>query len=124
MTGGREASRRAPRLLVPVAAALLLGGMAPAARQTTFRAGVQTVALYATVSDREGRLMPDLEREAFEVRDDGRPAPITAFSNEIQIITVAVMLDMSNSMVDKVLQVRKSALCLGGAALPNGAHGV
>ena len=58
-----------------VAVALLLGGAALAARQATFRAGVQTVALYATVSDREGRLVPDLEREAFEVRDDPHPLP-------------------------------------------------
>jgi Ca-activated chloride channel family protein len=92
--------------------------MEPAARQATFRAGVQTAALYATVSDREGRLVPDLVRDAFEIRDEGRPAPITAFSNEDQAITVAVMLDMSGSMSGKVLRVRSSALTLVAALAP------
>jgi hypothetical protein len=71
---------------------LLLAGVVPAARQATFRTGVRTVAVYATVSDREGRLVPDLDRAAFEIRDNGQPEPVTVFSNESQAITVAVML--------------------------------
>ena len=93
-----------PRLFLPLAAAVVLAGVVPAARQATFRTGVQTVAVYATVSDREGRLVTDLDRATFEIRDNGRPASITIFSNEIQAITVAVMLDMSNSMLGKVLR--------------------
>jgi Ca-activated chloride channel family protein len=83
-----------------------------AGQRPTFRAGVRTVAIYATVSDREGRLVPDLGRDAFEVLDDGRPAELTVFSNESQPITMAVMLDMSGSMLGKFLRVRASTLSL------------
>ena len=76
--------------------------------QVTFRSGVRTVAIYATVSDGEGRLVPDLERHAFQVLDNGTPAEITAFSNDVQPLTVAIMLDMSNSMINRVLRVRES----------------
>jgi Ca-activated chloride channel homolog len=63
-----------------------------------FRTGANTVAVYATVTDRQGRLVPDLEREDFEIRDNGRPQPLTLFSNDIQPITIVVMLDRSGSM--------------------------
>jgi Ca-activated chloride channel family protein len=76
----------------------------------TFRAGVRTVAIYATVQDRGGRLVPDLKREDFEILDNGRPADLTVFSNEQLPITVAVMLDMSNSMREEFKQVREAAL--------------
>ena len=36
-----------------------------------FRSTVQTVAVYATVKDQSGRLVPDLTREAFQVFDNG-----------------------------------------------------
>jgi Ca-activated chloride channel homolog len=63
-----------------------------------FRTGANTVAVYATVTDARGRLVPDLTRDDFEIRDNGRPQPITLFSNDIQPITVVVMLDRSGSM--------------------------
>lgn len=78
-------------------------------QQATFRAGVQTVAIYATVRDADGRLVPDLDREAFQVLDDGRPARIAVFSNEVQPFTAVIMLDMSGSMVWRLLTVRESA---------------
>jgi VWFA-related protein len=107
-----------PRLLLPLAAALVLAGVVPAARQATFRTGVQTVAIYATVSDHEGRLVTDLDRDTFEIRDNDRPTPIAIFSNAIQAITVAVMLDMSNSMRGKFVRVRESTLSFVAALAP------
>lgn len=90
---------------VPVAAlALAVLGVSPAETQDpqrqapTFRTGANTVAVYATVTDRDGRLVPDLTREMFEVRDNGKPQPITVFSNDIQPITIVVMFDRSGSM--------------------------
>jgi Ca-activated chloride channel family protein len=80
-------------------AALLLPGAGPAARQQTpFRSATRTVAVYATVTDAAGRLVPDLAREDFEVSDNGRVQPLTVFASEIQPITVVMMLDRSGSM--------------------------
>ena len=97
--------------LVPFACALAAASAAMAMSggpQATFRSGVRTVAVYVTVSDAVGRLVPDLERRAFQVFDNGKPAEITAFSNGVQPITVAIMLDMSGSMTNRVIRVRES----------------
>ena len=67
------------------------------------------MAVYATVADNDGRLVPDLEREAFEIRDNGKPQPITVFSNEIQPISVVMMLDRSGSMRGNVGLVARAA---------------
>jgi len=79
--------------------------------QTTpvFRSGVQTVSVYATVQNRAGRLVPDLTKEDFQILDDGKPVPVTIFSREIDPITVALMLDMSDSMRDDYDRVRQAA---------------
>ena len=76
----------------------------------TFRRGVRTVAIYATVQDRGGRLVPDLTRSDFEVRDNGRPVELTVFSNDQLPITVALMLDTSNSLRTEFERVRNAAL--------------
>jgi len=70
-----------------------------AQQQPTFRAAAQTVSIYATVTDPQGRLVPDLTQDDFEVFDDSRPQPITVFENGVQPITVAIMRDMSGSMI-------------------------
>ncbi len=78
-------------------------------QQPTFRSGAKTVAVYATVTDKDGRLVPDLERDVFEIRDNGKPQPLTVFSREVQPITVVTMLDRSGSMRGNVGLVEKAA---------------
>lgn len=63
-----------------------------------FRTGASTVAVFATVTDAKGRLVPDLTQDQFEVRDGGRPQPITVFSTDPQPLRVVMMLDRSGSM--------------------------
>jgi len=67
-------------------------------QQPTFRSGAKTVAVYATVADKDGRLVPDLAREAFEIRDNGKPQPLTVFASETQPLAVVMMVDRSGSM--------------------------
>jgi VWFA-related protein len=64
----------------------------------TFTAANRTVAVYATVTDAGGRLVPDLERSQFAVDDNGRKQELTLFANDIQPITVVMLLDRSGSM--------------------------
>src|SRR5215467_12054551 len=68
------------------------------AQQPTFRAGTQVVSLFATVTDAEKRLVPDLTQGDFSVLDNDKPQPLVFFQNEIQPISVVVMLDTSGSM--------------------------
>ncbi|HEY7475341.1 MAG TPA: VWA domain-containing protein [Vicinamibacterales bacterium] len=80
-------------------AVVLAGAAALAAQQApAFRAGVQTVPIYATVIDASGRLVPSLEREHFEVLDNGVVQPLSFFESDVQPIKVVVMLDTSGSM--------------------------
>jgi VWFA-related protein len=65
----------------------------------TFRATTQTVSIYATVTDADGRLVPDLSREDFTVLDNDQPQTIAVFDNGVQPITAAIMRDMSGSML-------------------------
>jgi Ca-activated chloride channel homolog len=67
-------------------------------QEPPIRSAARTVAVYATITDANGRLVPDLPREAFDISDNGQPQPITVFSNDIQPITVVMMLDRSGSM--------------------------
>ena len=67
-------------------------------QQPPFRSGIKTVAVYATVSENNGRLAPDLARDDFEIREDGKVRPLTIFASENQPITIVVMLDKSGSM--------------------------
>ena len=78
-------------------------------QQPTFRTGARTVAVYATVTGKDGRLLPDLQKDAFEVRENGKPQPITVFSNEVQPISVVIMLDRSGSMRGNVGLVERAA---------------
>jgi Ca-activated chloride channel family protein len=96
------------RVLPALAAGLLMLPAPSPQEKTVFRTGVQTVMLHATVRADDGRLVPDLGKEDFEVRDEGRPVTITVFSSDPQPITVVLLLDMSGSMERHFLRVRES----------------
>jgi len=82
----------------------------PAAQQEpTFRAATRTVPVYVTVTDAEGRLVPDLGRDDFEIYDNGKIQSISVFANDIQPIMVVLMLDRSGSMVDNFRRVQSAA---------------
>ena len=70
----------------------------PGRQQTVFRGGSAAVRVFATVMDRDGRLVTTLTQDNFEVRDDGKPQPITQFDNSPRPIRLIVMLDVSGSM--------------------------
>jgi Ca-activated chloride channel family protein len=79
------------------------------AQQPTFRAGTQIVPLYVTVTDREGRLVPDLTREDFRILDEQKPQEIVVFNNEVQPITAVLMLDTSASMTGSLDLAKRAA---------------
>lgn len=66
--------------------------------QPSFKSGTPVVAVYSTVTNAQGRLVTDLGREDFAVDDNGKPQPLTLFANDIQPITVVMLLDRSGSM--------------------------
>jgi Ca-activated chloride channel homolog len=82
---------------------------AAAAQQPVFRGGGDAVRVFVTVTDGDGRLVTTLEREHFEVRDDGKPQPITLFDNTPQPIRLIVLLDVSGSMEGNLPLLRNAA---------------
>jgi Ca-activated chloride channel family protein len=86
--------------LAALLVAASLGAVAAAQQQTppSFSAGTRTVAVYATVTNGRGRFVTDLSRDDFTVDDGGKRQTLTLFSNDIQPITVIMLLDRSGSM--------------------------
>lgn len=56
------------------------------------------VSVPATVLDRDGRMVPDLEQSDFTIFDNGRPQEIAIFQRGVEPFTAVVMLDFSASM--------------------------
>ena len=94
-----------PALIVVAAGPLF----ARTGQQPVFRAGVPTVSLYATVVDSSGRLVPNLNKDDFEVFDNGKRQDLTVFANDVQPITLVMMLDRSQSMEQNFTLVRDAA---------------
>ena len=83
---------------VALAASVSTAVLAQQPQGPTFKSGTQIVSLFVTVADAQRRLVAGLTQEEFEVHDNEKPQPIVFFQNEIQPITVVVMLDTSGSM--------------------------
>ncbi len=73
-------------------------GAKPQAPQITFRAGVEVVTVTASVRDRRGRVVRDLEKADFEVMDSGERREIRDFHAGDSPVSLAVLLDISGSM--------------------------
>ena len=88
------------------------GGPGPFAaqppQQGVFRGTVQTVPVYVTVTDKAGRLVTDLTREDFQLKDGGRVQALTQFDSSPQPIKLIVLLDVSGSMQRNLPLLRAS----------------
>src|SRR5207247_8896593 len=83
---------------VALAASMSIAVLAQQPPGPTFKSGTQVVSLFVTVADAQRRLVAGLTQEEFDVFDNDKPQPIVFFQNEIQPISVVVMLDTSGSM--------------------------
>jgi Ca-activated chloride channel homolog len=104
---------RSGRRMVLHAAALvaIVSGIVSvfAQQQPTFRTGTQIVSLFATVLDGQKRLVPNLIQDDFEILDNEKLQPIVFFDNDVQPITVVVMLDTSGSMTGSISLLKSAA---------------
>jgi len=94
---------------VALAASVSIAVLAQQLQGPTFKSGTQVVSLFVTVADAQRRLVAGLTQEEFEVHDNEKPQPIVFFQNEIQPITVVVMLDTSGSMTLTLDLLRQAA---------------
>jgi len=101
--------RRLPLPLLAASATVLSGLTLGAQQNPTFRSSIETVPIYATVTDDSGRLVPGLEREDFEILDNGVPQELTVFRAEIEPFSAVVALDTSASMTALIPLVQNAA---------------
>jgi len=77
---------------------------APAA---TIKVSTEVVSVYTVVEDKKKHLIPDLNKEDFELEEDGKPQEIRYFSRETDTpITIGIMVDTSPSQ-GKVLGIEQ-----------------
>jgi len=87
----------------------------------TISVDVDLVNVLFTVSDRKGRLVSSLPRESFRVFDDNRAQEIAHFSSETDIpLNIALLLDTSGSVRDKIGFEREAAIRFLKATLRHG----
>ena len=89
-----------------------------AQEQPTFRTQARLVVLQATVTNGRGALVTNLERDAFTVREDGKPQPITLFGRDDVPVSVGILIDNSGSMRNKRQKVEAAALAFVRASNP------
>lgn len=94
------------------------------AQQPMFRSAIRTVPVYATVTDREGRLVPDLTREDFEIYDNNKKQDMTIFDNDIVPFSAVLALDTSASMTLNIEFVQEAAVQFVIRMLPEDAAAV
>jgi VWFA-related protein len=74
--------------------------------------------LHATVVDGQGHLIPNLDKSAFSVFQNGKFEPVTSFRREDVPVSIGIVVDNSGSMRDKRQKVSQAVLNLIRASNP------
>jgi len=88
----------------------------PRQQAPMFRGGVDLVNMGVTVTDKRGNLIPDLQGDDFEIREDGQLQTIRYFSTgeaksgPSPELHLGVLLDVSASMADDIGFTRTAAI--------------
>ena len=86
--------------------------------QSTLRVSVNLVLLDATVKSKAGRIMADLKKDDFDVREDGVPQKLEVFGRDELPLEVAMVLDLSDSIGPFMGPLREAATTALGALKP------
>ena len=81
-----------------------------AAQGQRIRSGVELVSLNVTVTEGAGKYVTDLTEEEFEVYEDGAKQKLTFFSRTQQPISLALLLDTSASMDERMGIAQEAAI--------------
>lgn len=99
------------RRALQATAALCAGGLAHSQDQPVFSTDVKVVNVLATVRNKTGSLIGNLEKPDFSLAEDGRPQTIRYFLRETDLpLTLGLMVDTSGSQVKVLDQERGASL--------------
>jgi len=107
-----------PSLSVVFVSAAIVATLSGQSQPPTFSSANRTVAIYATVTNPAGRLVTDLEQNRFDVLDNGKKQALTLFANDLQPITIVMLLDRSGSMRQNFELVEQAGEAFVAAMLP------
>jgi Ca-activated chloride channel family protein len=96
------------RLTIAVLIASL--GAATLVAQQRIRSGVELVSLNVTVTDGAGKYVTGLEQSDFQVFEDGAQQKVSFFSPTQQPISLAILLDTSASMEERMGIAQEAAI--------------
>ena len=96
-------------LLVRVTLALVLAGIQP-----TFKTGVDLTTFGVTITDRKGNIVTDLQRDDFQIVEDGTPQAVQYFArgegDSQPEMHLGLMLDASGSMQHEMKLAQGAAI--------------
>jgi len=76
----------------------------------TIKVDVNVVNILASVRDKKGALMPHLEKQDFNILEDGKPQTIKYFTRETDLpLTIGMLVDTSGSQVNLIGIERNAA---------------
>jgi VWFA-related protein len=82
----------------------------PDAQQPKIAVDVNTVNILATVRDKHGKIVSDLNKDAFQLEEDGKPQTIDYFSRESDLpLRLALLVDTSLSQRNVLDQERTAS---------------
>ena len=95
------------RLLIAVVSIASATTIGLGAQQGRFRSGIELVSLNVTVTD-GAKYVTGLSEADFEVFEDGAKQTLSFFSPVQQPIALAILLDTSNSMEEKLATAQEA----------------
>lgn len=98
--------------------AFLCAAISLAPQQPQFRTEARLVVLRATVQNRRGTEVTDLDESAFTVYEDGKPQPIALFRRDDIPVSIAMLIDNSGSMKPLRARAERAALDFAQASNP------
>jgi VWFA-related protein len=96
----------------PVVLLLCVIGLTALAQDPQFTIKVESnlVNVLCTVTDRKGRLIPNLTKDDFMIEEDGKKQEIVSFSKENELpLTLALLIDTSGSVRDVLSAEKETA---------------
>jgi Ca-activated chloride channel family protein len=105
-------SRPFSRRFVLAIAAPLLSFLIVSTAYAQFRSDTRLVVLHASVNDRKGKLLTNLDRNAFKIFENGQPQDVKVFKREDVPVSLGIVIDDSGSMMSKRSRVEAAALAM------------
>jgi Ca-activated chloride channel family protein len=85
---------------------------------TIFHIDTRLVVLHASVVDKHGKLITNLNQQAFKVFENGAEQPIKVFRREDVPVSLGMVIDNSGSMRPRRTRVERASLALVRASNP------